>query len=123
MFKHPGKKLKTLAIILFVIMVIIPVLVGLALIFGGGPVADAVGDAYGVKIQGAGVIIGILVIVFGFLSAWLSTIILYTLGEIADDLEIARRATVMIYHKLEGNSVKTPPEVKEAVRQELESKR
>ena len=60
-------------------------------------------------------------ILSGFLFAWISTILLYTIGEMSDDLEIARRATVMIYHALEGNKVKEPEQVTEAVKEVLSS--
>ena len=121
MFKKPGKKIKTLAKILFVLLLIIPILLGLALIFGSGFIPKEVTNSVGIQVQGGSIIAGIVVILFGFLFAWISTILLYTIGEISDDLEIARRATVMIYHALEGNKVKEPEQVTEAVKEVLSS--
>ena len=119
MFKRPGKKLKTLAKVLFVLLVIIPVLLGLVLIFGAGFIPEEITQSAGIQPGISTIIAGILVILIGFLNAWLHTILLYTIGEISDDLEIMRRATVMIYHKLEEDKVEEPKQVKDAVQDVL----
>ena len=119
MFKRPGKKLKTLAKVLFVLLVIIPVLLGLVLIFGAGFIPEEITQSAGIQPGISTIIAGILVILIGFLNAWLHTILLYTIGEISDDLEIMRRATVMIYHQLEEDKVEEPKQVKDAVQDVL----
>lgn len=113
MFNSPGKKIMTLAKILFVILSIIPVLAGLAVIFMSEsiPGLEAVGDMK--------ILVGVLFIVFGILSAWISSLMLYVVGSIADDLEITRRAAVMIFHKLEEKEVVTKTVV---VKEEKETK-
>ena len=65
MFNSPGKKIMTLAKILFVILSIIPVLAGLAVIFMSEsiPGLEAVGEMK--------ILVGVLLIVFGILSAWI----------------------------------------------------
>ena len=113
MFNSPGKKIMTLAKILFVILSIIPVLAGPAVIFMSEsiPGLEAVGEMK--------ILVGVLLIVFGILSAWISSLMLYVVGSIADDLEITRRAAVMIFHKLEEKEVVTKTVV---VKEEKETK-
>ena len=113
MFNSPGKKIMTLAKILFVILSIIPVLAGLAVIFMSEsiPGLEAVGEMK--------ILVGVLLIVCGILSAWISALMLYVVGSIADDLEITRRAAVMIFHKLEEKEVVTKTVV---VKEEKETK-
>lgn len=94
MFNNPGKKVKLLARILFVLLSILPVLGGIVIMM-----IDT--STFGIDLGGLQVIIGLLVIIFGIIFAWLSSILLYTLGAMADDLEIIHRATVRIYHELE----------------------
>jgi len=45
---------------------------------------------FGTQAGISGVLLGVLVICLGILIAWLSTIFLYTIGEIADDIEEIR---------------------------------
>ena len=95
----------------------------LALIFGSGIIPKEVTDSVGIPVQSGGFIARIIVILFGSLYVGHNIILLYTIVELSVDLEITRRATVMIFHKLEGNKVKVkdPEQVTEAKKEVLNS--
>ena len=88
MFKRPGKKIKTLAIILFVVLCLAPVVFGIMLMAGSLGGAFGAFSAAGIS----GTLLGILVIVFGLASAWVSTILLFAFGELTDDIHELREA-------------------------------
>ena len=92
MFNDPGRKLKLLARILFVLLSIIPLLLGIVLIFG-----DFQDVPFLASGGAAAVLIGIVVILFGFLSAWLSSILLFAVGSAIDDIQTIRRIVYHIY--------------------------
>lgn len=108
MFHEPGKKLKALAIILFILLSLIPLAMGVMSIFIGvvGPdIPIPVTDQF--DLSGTGFIIaGVLLIVFGFLSAWITCISLYTFGAIADDLQTIRRIQTHFYRMMEEKEKK-----------------
>ncbi len=94
MFKRPGKKIKTFALILFVILCIIPIVGGILLMVGavGGSAGGALGGLAGV----GGTLLGILVIVFGLAGAWVSTILLFAFGELTDDIHAIKEAQLRL---------------------------
>ena len=91
MFNDPGRKLKILARILFVLLSIIPVLLGAAVIFG------AFEPIIGLEAGVGATLLGISIILFGILSAWLSSILLFAVGSAIDDIQTIRRIVYRIY--------------------------
>ena len=92
MFNNPGKKLKILAKILFILFSIIPVLIGVLLIIG----CSALESHFGIPVKFS-ILCGMLVIVISILLAWLSTIILYAFATMTDDLTTIKRLLYRIY--------------------------
>lgn len=82
MFNHPGKKLRRLAILIFVALVIIDLLLalGVSFFFGEGRTGVA-------KL---GTIVGLVVFLVGVVVSWLSVIILYAYGSLVQDVEYIR---------------------------------
>ncbi len=81
MFHNPGKKVKGIAIALFVILLIAFVLGGVYLIMNGRWV---LGD------RTLGVVAGVAAIVVGFLLAWFNAVYLYAWGSMVDDVQQIR---------------------------------
>ena len=75
MFQNPGSKLKTLAIVVFVITVVIFCVAGII----AGRAADSM-------------VLIILIIALGILVGWLSSIILYAFGSLVQDVEDIKSA-------------------------------
>ena len=94
MFKRPGKKIKTLAIILFIFLCLVPVVLGILLMAGalGGSLGGSLSGSAGVS----GTVLGILVILLGLASAWISTILLFAFGELTDDIHAIREAELRL---------------------------
>lgn len=102
MFKNPGKKVKTLAIILFILMSLVPIIAGIGLILVGTSSVDIPMPESEIQLEGlTAIIAGIVIIIFGVIMAWISALMLYTVGAISDDLQTLRKAGVLTYHLLE----------------------
>ena len=109
MFKNPGKKVKTLAIILFILMSLVPIIVGIGLILAGTSSASIPVPKSEMQLEGLSAIIaGIVVIILGVIMAWIYAILLYTVGAISDDLQTLRKAGVLTYHLLEDKKETAP---------------
>ena len=81
MFKNPGRKLKGLAKVIFVLSLLVYIVIGIA-IMAGMPIGD------NAPVSGATAIIaGVAVIAVGFLVSWLSSIFTYADGAAVDDLQ------------------------------------
>ena len=81
MFKNPGRKLKGLAKVIFVLSLLVYIVIGIA-IMAGMPIGD------NAPVSGATAIIaGVAVIAVGFLVSWLSSIFTYAAGAAVDDLQ------------------------------------
>ena len=84
MFKNPGKKLKVIAKVFFWIYLVIFVAAGLAMMFAGGDLAKSSGMPP--------ILTGIIIIVVGFIIAWLSTLMLYAVGSAVADIHAIKKA-------------------------------
>lgn len=80
-FKNAGPKLKTLAIIFFVISLIVGEVIAISLIISGS------NSYYSGELS---IIIGIILVIISPLIAWLSSIILYAFGELCEDVHRMR---------------------------------
>ena len=80
MFNNPGGKIKGLAKVLFVIMIVVYAIAGIIMI--------AQGARYG---QAGMILVGILSIGLGVLIAWLSVLFTYAFGSIVEDVEKIRK--------------------------------
>lgn len=92
MFNNIGKKLMTLAKVLFWIVTACSVISGIVCMVAGGAVSSAAG--IGAAAGAGSVLAGILVIVFGVLLAWISNLGLYAFGQLVDDTHEIRTNTV-----------------------------
>ncbi len=83
MFNNIGKKIKTLAVVIFVLELIGVFIVGLVTMIGG-----AAGASIGIKNSGVfgltGFIGGLIIWIVGFLSSWICSFFLYGFGELID---------------------------------------
>ena len=98
MFKNVGRKIKVLAKIFFWIGVVCSVLLGLGIAFGGSLVNNLVfsssstGFTQNIPFTGpASIITGVVVIIVGFLAAWLESLFVYGFGELIDNTSRIRR--------------------------------
>ena len=82
MFDNIGYKIKTLALIVTLIGIICSIIYGIALISN-----DMIGS-------------GVVVIIAGSVISWVSSFVLYGIGEIIDLLYISNRITYDLYKKL-----------------------
>ena len=99
MFHNPGKKLKGIAVAWFIFGVLISIAVGVLIITrahhtiemmealaADNPVAEDVSTYAGA----GGVVLGVFVILFGFLTSWFSSIGIYALGDMVTDAHYIR---------------------------------
>ena len=85
MFKNPGGKIKKLAKLIFAIELILFIIGGLGMIaFGLFMVSDS--DPASVAL----IIGGILTILIGIISAWLSVLAMFAYGSMVEDVEEIR---------------------------------
>ena len=88
MFNNPGGKLKGLAKVVFWIEIISFSITGLATMFTGGLLTRSLYSygygSYSSSISFASVLAGLLIIGFGVLLAWISSIGLYAFGELVE---------------------------------------
>ncbi len=100
MFNNIGRKIKTLAVVLFWIMMILGVLGSL---IGGISIIATTG-----RYDDTGVVFGILTIIFGsgfaFLFSWIGSFFMYGFGQLIDDSEINRQTNQQILRRLESGS-------------------
>ena len=97
LFGNPGKKLKTLALVIFWIILVSFVIDGVLLILAGVNWYDRDWPLY--KMFGFGgydyralcIVSGLLMPFIGLLSAWLSSIILYAFGELVENTTALRK--------------------------------
>lgn len=84
MFKNIGKKIKTLAVVIFIFELIGVFILGLITMIGGAAASSIMGSN-GVGVAGVtGVFGGILIWIVGFLSSWIGSFFLYGFGELID---------------------------------------
>ena len=106
MFKNIGRKIKTLALVLFWIELVIGVLAAL----GAGIAMIATEGRHNSLM----VVAGIATIIIGsglvFLFAWIGSFFMYGLGQLIDDTEVNRKTNQQILEKL--NSKPAAPVVK-----------
>ena len=94
MFKNPGKKLKTLAKVIFWISLICYIMIGIAATLAGVSFAESSDIPFPVVL-----IAGIFIIVMGILLAWLSSIALYAAGAAVDDIQTIKKIQIDLYRK------------------------
>ncbi len=96
MFKNIGRKIKTLALVLFWIELVLGVLAAL-----GSGIAMIVTEG---RYNGMMIVAGVATIVIGsglvFLFAWIGSFFMYGLGQLIDDTEINRKTNQQILEKL-----------------------
>jgi hypothetical protein len=97
MFRNIGRKIKTLALVLFWISLASGVIASLI----GGIVCFIDG---GVAMIFAGIGIIIFGAAFSFLVSWIGSFFMYGFGQLIDDTEINRQTNQMILQKLDGGS-------------------
>lgn len=106
MFKNIGRKIKTLALVLFWIEIVIGVLAAL-----GSGIAMIVTEG---RYNGMMIVAGVATIVIGsglvFLFAWIGSFFMYGLGQLIDDTEINRKTNQQILEKLNSKPVEKAPE-------------
>ncbi len=85
MFRNPGNKIKVFAVVIFVLLVLFHVLLGVGVMTAGSSVARA-GGAGDVD-EAVFVVLGILIIVLGFVSSWVSVLTLYAYGALVSDVQ------------------------------------
>ena len=90
LYANVGKKIKTLALVLFVLETVLFVCGGLLLILAGS-ITAIVGGTEGAYALISGLFGGGIYIILGPVIAWLSTLMLYGTGELIDNsAKIAR---------------------------------
>lgn len=101
MFKNIGRKIKTLALVLFWISLALGVIASLV----GAIVMFAQGGRDEIYI-----LFGFLVLIFGsafsFLVSWIGSFFMYGFGQLIDDTEINRRTNEQILARLDGGAVR-----------------
>ena len=91
MFNNPGEKLKTLAKIVFYVLLFLPLVTGIVMVIMG--LIDGFGgEGFGIS----AVLIGILLLALGFANAWLGSIFLYAFGELVENSAATRKAVEQI---------------------------
>lgn len=106
MFKRVGKEIKTWAKVLVILQMIPVVLLGLAACCGGFVISDGMNESlYAV----VGIVVGILIIVLGYLLARLSAILLYAKGEAVDRLMRIDERLERLEKRNPTESAGTPP--------------
>lgn len=96
MFKNPGRKLKGLAKVIFALLLIVYVVIAIA-IMAGMPIGEN-GGLSGTP----AIIVGVVLILVGFLVAWLSSIALYAAGAAVDDIQTIKKIQLELYNKKNG---------------------
>ncbi len=93
MFKNPGKKLKTLAKVVFFISLLCYILAGVGIIMG----QVSVNDNYMTGVEAY--IAGAVVILLGIVFSWLLTIFLYAAGSAVDDIQTIKKLRIEEYKR------------------------
>lgn len=88
MFENAGSKLKTLAVIFFVIGLICCFISGISIMLAGN----------------GGFLVGFLIIALGALSCWISSLVMYALGEYTENTEYIRQDVSSIKRLVEKNT-------------------
>ncbi|MBP5289729.1 MAG: hypothetical protein J6Z79_07665 [Clostridia bacterium] len=92
LFSNPGKKLKTLALVIFWIVLAFSVIEGIGLIYMGVNWYETFHDITAWTYKTPLIIAGILTPIVGILIAWLSSIFLYAFGQLSEDTAAIRAA-------------------------------
>ena len=87
MFNNPGKKLKSLAKLIFWLAIVLNVLLFLGIYGGMVSEAGTDGDALALIVS---IVLGLLI---GALIGWLSSILLYAFGELIEDIHSGEYTT------------------------------
>ena len=99
MFKNIGKKIKTLATVLFWVLVIFSAVGGIILaLFLAKPMEAAVGEVWSDVLC---VLILIVTAGIGFLLDWIMMAFIYGFGELIDDTEFTRQTNYQILMRLD----------------------
>ena len=99
MFNNIGKKIKTLATVLFWIWVIFSAIGGIILaLFLAKPIEASVGEAWSYVIC---VLILIITAGIGFLLDWIVSAFIYGFGELIDDTEFTRQTNYQVLMRLD----------------------
>ena len=96
MFDESGKKIQSLALVIFVFLAV------MSICFGGYMVFTCLTEDLG-RMSALFLMSGICTIVFGILFAWVFSIVLFGFGELVDDTEEIRSITEDIYNEMHGN--------------------
>ena len=85
MFKNIGKKIKTLAVVMFAIELVCVIVFGLAVMLSGD-ISFAGYNAVRSPLagRGAAILLGLLIWCVGFLASWIGSFFLYGFGELID---------------------------------------
>ncbi|MBQ6236269.1 MAG: zinc ribbon domain-containing protein [Clostridia bacterium] len=107
MFKNIGRKIKTLALVLFWIELVTGVLAAL----GGGMMLIVTEGRHNTMM----IVLGVAIVIIGsglvFLLAWIGSFFMYGLGQLIDDTEINRKTNQQILEKLNSKPVEKAPVV------------
>ena len=95
MFKHPGKKIKSLAIIFFIVLFIVNLLAafGITILISSRSTST-------VDLTGVATIIGIIAAVLGFFISWISVIFMYAFGSLVEDVEYIKKQSKSYFEKM-----------------------
>ena len=105
MFSNIGKKIKTLAVVLFIIMLIGVFAVGLIVMIRGTSVIPGVNRRDMFFANTASVLVGIVIWCFGFLLSWIGSFFLYGFGELIDKTAENAKYTRRISDFLESQRI------------------
>ena len=91
MFKKPGKKLRHLVILIFIVVL-------LAFLFAGMAITNAAGGSTPPQLA-------IIIIVLGVVVAWACSILLYAIGAAVEDINDIRNIVLDIYEEQHEKNV------------------
>ena len=94
MFNNPGKKLKSLAKVIFWLSIIIYTLAAVGAYLNEVEINSASGSTIGL------IIVAVLWVLIGLLIGWLSSILVYAFGELIEDVHSMRKKISRIEYKL-----------------------
>lgn len=105
MFNNIGKKIKTLAVVLFIIMLIGVFVFGLLVMIYGTSAIPGANRRDLFFANSASVLVGIVIWCFGFLLSWIGSFFLYGFGELIDKTAENAKYTRRISDFLESQRI------------------
>ena len=109
MFNNIGGKIKGLAKFICWAGIVLSILLGVATMLGGSQINYSSYGSYSRSSSGVGILSGVLIIVFGGVGSWLSSLGLYGLGELIDNTSYIAGKVANLGKEEKPNLSQIPP--------------